>query len=222
MLELFKRDDEIWLEVHQDYQNLDLIEEALGVLRLALEQPRGKAPHPLLYYNLGYCLDILGKSDEARREFDRARECNIDYVFPHRLEAVAVLHTALKYNPQDDKALYYLGNLLYSKKRFTEAQQAWEASARLNPDFSVVQRNLGYASWKQDHDLQKAVVYYEKAIRANNTDYRLYRDLDQLYNLTQQQEKRATLLQSAPTAVRQVQDIVLAQAALEVDRGNFW
>ena len=221
MLELFKRDDEIWLEVHQDYQNLDLIEEALGVLRLALEQPRGKAPHPLLYYNLGCCLDILGKSDEARREFDRARECNIDYVFPHRLEAVAVFHTALKYNPQDHKALYYLGNLLYSKKRFAEAQQAWEASARLNPGLSVVQRNLGYASWKQDHDLQKAVVYYEKAITANNTDYRLYRDLDQLYNLTQQQEKRATLLQSAPTAVRQMQDIVVAQAALEVDRGNY-
>src|SRR5262249_10355050 len=156
-----------WLEVHQDYQNLDLIEEGLGVLRLALEQPRGKDPHPLLSYNLGYCLDILGKSDEARREFDRARECKGDYVFPHRLDTLAVLQTALKYNPQDDKALYYLGNLLYSKKRFAEAQKAWETSAKLNPGFSVVQRNLGYSSWKQDQDLQKAIGYYENAITAN-------------------------------------------------------
>src|SRR5262249_47998488 len=69
--------------------------------------------------------------------------------------------------------------------------------------------------------LQKAIGYYENAITANNTDYRLYRDLDQLYNLTQQQEKRVTLMESAPTTVKQVQDITLARAALEGDRGNY-
>ena len=221
LLELYQRDDEIFLEVYQDYQNVGLIQESMGVLRLALEQPRKATAHPLLHYNLGYCLDLLGKSDEARKEFDRAKQCNRDYVFPHRLETLAVLRSALKYNPQDDKALYYMGNLLYSKKRYAEATGAWDASAKLNPSFSVVQRNLGYSSWKEDQDLQKAIDYYEKAITASNTDYRLYRDLDELYSLTQQQEKRIALLDRAPNSVKQVQDITLAQAELEVDRGNY-
>jgi tetratricopeptide (TPR) repeat protein len=202
LLDVFQRDDEIFLEVYQDYQNVGLIDESVGVLQLALDQPQGKSSHPLVYYNLGYCLDILGKTDEARRAFSRASESISDTVFPHRLETLAVLQTALKYDPRDDKALYYLGNLLYSKKRHVEARKAWEASVGLNPRFSVALRNLGYASWKEDQDLRKAVDYYEKAIAANNTDYRLYRDLDQLYNLTHQPERRATLLDGAPPAVR--------------------
>jgi len=221
VLEMFQRDDEIWLEVHQDYQNLGLIEESLGVLRLALGGPKGKGVHPLLLYHLGYCLDLAGRTEEARREFSEARKSDAKYVFPHRLESLTVLQTALKYDPKDDKALYYLGNLLYSKKRYAEAQKAWETSVALNPGFSVAQRNLGVASWKQDHDLQKATGYYEKAVSANKDDYRLYRDLDQLYTLTHQQAKRVDLLDQAPASIREVQDILLARARLEVDRGNY-
>jgi tetratricopeptide (TPR) repeat protein len=221
LLELFQRDEEVPLEVYQDYQNVGLIEESIGVLRLALEHPRGKSSHPLLSYNLGYCLDILGKTDEARQTFLRARDSNSAMVFPHRSETLAVLQTALKYNPQDDRALYYLGNLLYSKKRYAEAQKAWEVSVKLNPGFSVAQRNLGFASWKQDKDLEKAISYYEKAVAADNGDYRLYRDLDQLYVATNQTEKGVNLLENAPLKVRQVQDIALAYAAMEVDKGNY-
>src|SRR5262249_12121631 len=159
--------------VYQDYQNVGLTEESIGVLQLALEHPKGKSSHPFLSYNLGYCLDILGKTDEARQAFSRARDSNSDMVFPHRSETLAVLQTALKYNPQDDRALYYLGNLLYSMKRYAEAQKAWQASVKLNPGFSVAQRNLGLASWKQDKDLERAIGYYEKALSANNGDYRL-------------------------------------------------
>jgi tetratricopeptide (TPR) repeat protein len=221
VLEMFQRDDEIWLEVHQDYQNLGLIEESLGLLRLAVDRPKEKRVHPLLLYHLGYCLDLLGRTEEARREFSEARKADSEYGFPHRLESLAVLQTALKYDPQDDKALYYVGNLLYSRKRYAEAQKAWESSVVLNPAYSVAQRNLGFASWKQDHDLEKAARHYEKAVSANKDDYRLYRDLDQLYSLTRQQEKRAELLDQAPASVRQVQDIALARARLDVDRGNY-
>jgi hypothetical protein len=58
-----------FLEVYQDYQNVGLIDESVGVLQLALDQPQGKSSHPLVYYNLGYCLDILRKTDEARQRF---------------------------------------------------------------------------------------------------------------------------------------------------------
>ena len=40
----------------------------------------------------------------------------VDYCFPFRLETVKVLNTALKYNPGDAKAYYYMGNLLYDKQ----------------------------------------------------------------------------------------------------------
>src|SRR5207244_2375 len=161
------------------------------------------------------------KTTEAGRQFELARHAKSDYVFPHRLESVSVLKTALKYLPGDDKAHYYLGNLLYAKKRYAEGTKAWEASVDINPDFSVAQRNLGYAYWKQDHNLEKAIQHYELAIKANKEDYRLYRDLDQLYALTDQDEKRRALLEGAPSQVRQIQDIALAEAALQVDRGDY-
>jgi tetratricopeptide (TPR) repeat protein len=221
LLEVFSRDDEIYLEVQQDYQDAGLVDESIGVLRLALARTGETSIHPFITYTLGFYLDLQGKTTEAGKQFELARQARSDYVFPHRLESIAVLKTALKYNPRDDKAHYYLGNLLYAKKRYAEGMKAWEASLGINPNFAVAQRNLGYAYWKQDHNLERAVQHYEMAIKANNEDYRLYRDLDQLYALTDQPEKRKTLLEGAPPQIRQIQDIALADAALQVDRGDY-
>jgi len=54
-----------------------------------------------------------------------------DYVFPHRTEEIEILKTAIKYNPDDFKARYYLGNLYYYKGRTDEAIQEWLMSVKL-------------------------------------------------------------------------------------------
>jgi len=66
------------------------------------------------------------------------------------------LQLAISSNPGDARAPYYLGNLLYDRRRHREAIALWEQSARLDPSFSVVWRNLGigyFNTWetKQKH-----------------------------------------------------------------------
>lgn len=42
-------------------------------------------------------------------------------------------------------AACYLGNLLYDRRRYTEAIALWEAATELLPDYAVPWRNLGIA-----------------------------------------------------------------------------
>ena len=53
-----------------------------------------------------------------------------------------VLENVIAMNPDDDKAHYYLGNLLYDKKRHLDAIKHWESARSVNSDFATVHRNL--------------------------------------------------------------------------------
>jgi tetratricopeptide (TPR) repeat protein len=56
-----------------------------------------------------------------------------DYCFPSRLEEIAILESAMRANPSDARAPYYLGNLLYDRRRHVEAIRHWEKAAKLDP-----------------------------------------------------------------------------------------
>ena len=82
--------------------------------------------------------------------------------------------------PQDGLAHYYLGNLLYDKKRYTEAISHWETTTQLAPSFSIPWRNLGIASYNVLRDLDRARACYERACEANPQDARLLYESDHL------------------------------------------
>ena len=67
--------------------------------------------------------------------FKQAAAASPDYCFPARLEEIAVLESAMRANPRDARAPYYLGNLLYDRRRHEEAIRLWERSAKLDPEF---------------------------------------------------------------------------------------
>src|SRR5262249_25158551 len=79
-------------------------------------------------------------------------------------EMVAVLRRAMEANPQDARAPYYLGNLLFDWQP-DEAVGLWEKSVALAPNFSIVWRNLAQASAHKPDDVSrsKAIGYLEKA-----------------------------------------------------------
>ena len=64
-----------------------------------------------------------------------AAACSPLYCFPNALEDIAVLEWATEANPGDARAPYYLGNLLYDRKRYEEALLLWERSAALDGEF---------------------------------------------------------------------------------------
>jgi tetratricopeptide (TPR) repeat protein len=165
------------LDLALDYGSAGMFNEAIEVLHRAVA---GDKTYPLLLYYLGYFTCQQGNPEAAADYFRRAATLPPDYCFPNRLESIAVLRQAIAQNPQDARARYYLGNLLYDKKQYHEAIKLWEQSRELDDTFSIVHRNLGLAYFNVKHDPDAAKAALETAFTVNSTDARLLYELDQL------------------------------------------
>ena len=110
-----------------------------------------------------------GNDDAARGQPPRGRAAPTDYCFPARLEEIGVLETAELLDPTDPRAPYYLGNLLYDRRRYDDAIRAWRRAAANDPGFSIVQRNLGIAEYNVRHRPVAARAAYVRARRAPPT-----------------------------------------------------
>ncbi len=214
------RDDaQYYLEASCDYAEMNLLQDALSVLKLFTK--RVPKPHPLVLYYAGYYNLLLGRRQRAFELFKLASQASPDYVFPFRTETEAVLKAALRLNPSDWKAHYYLGNLLTAKMRWREGLSHFLKAASFNPAFSVLYRNIGQIYWVKLRDYERAVEAYEKAVELSPSDYRLYVDLDELYYITGRQRKREALFRRAPAQVKANYNYLLQRADYLVQEGRF-
>jgi tetratricopeptide (TPR) repeat protein len=144
-----------------------------------------------------------------------------DYCFPARLEEAQILRSAQEANPEDAKAFYYLGNLLYDKKRYEEAINNWETSCQLEPGFSIPWRNLGIAYFNARHDPEKAKECYLKAFAVNPKDARLLFELDQLMKrLGSAPTERLARLEEHLDLVEQRDDLYVEYVTLSIQTGE--
>ncbi|MDE3066921.1 MAG: tetratricopeptide repeat protein, partial [Verrucomicrobiota bacterium] len=176
---------------------------------------------PMALYTLGWLREKLGDKSSALDFYRRAAAAPPDYCFPARLEEILVLESALRANPKDARAPYYLGNLLYDRRRHTEAIRLWERSAKLGPRFSIVWRNLGIGWFNISKKPAKARVAYDKAFRANPDDARLLYERDQLWKrLGEKPERRLRELEKFPELVRRRDDLSVELCALYNQTGQ--
>ena len=182
---------ESYLELSLEYANAGMYEEAIDVLsnpKLTIEES------PMIPYYLGYFCTKKGDSEKALDYFTKASRMSSDYCFPFRLEEIMILETAMKLNPSDAKAPFYLGNLLFEPQP-ERAVSLWEKSRELDNTFALVHRNLGLAYYKTLNDIPKAISSYEKAVSLNNQDQRWFYELDMIYAAARTDpEKRLKLL----------------------------
>ncbi len=144
-----------------------------------------------------------------------------DYCFPSRLEEIAILETAIRANPKDARAPYYLGNLFYDRRRHDEAIRLWEKSAKLDANFSIVWRNLGIGYFNFSKKPAKACVAYDKAFKANPSDARLLYERDQLWKrLGEKPAKRLRELEKFPDLIQQRDDLSVELCALYNQTGQ--
>lgn len=169
--------DDNYLELAVGYLNDGLLIEAENVLH------RFNGNNPLFDYYLGYIHDKQGNINQASNYFKAAFEQPVDYIFPYRLETIEVLRTALKHNPNDGNAYYYIGNILYEKQP-EKAIENWENAVKHNPTLAIGFRNLGWGYYRHYGDGSKAIPYYEKAISINNNEAIYYTELDELYEMS--------------------------------------
>jgi tetratricopeptide (TPR) repeat protein len=217
------REPDSVLELAFDYHSAGHAKRAAQVLLEAVERARKQRRpiYPMWHYALGY-LSGLSHSGEVvrRKQYELGAEGDPAFVFPHRVEEVAVLQDALKANPDDGRAAYYLGNALASLHRDREALAAWRQAVKLDPANVAARRNLARALWLVDGNKTEAAAEYERAIKSAPDDFRLYVEFDQLLGEMKETERRVRLLEGAPAA-RSRPALLQSLAAAYVDAGRF-
>jgi len=159
-----------------DQMRLDLAFDLIraGLTREAEQVLESSGSSPMIFYTLAY---ITGSAAAYRR----ASKAKSDYCFPNRLEEMLVLEAAIRANPQDSKAPYYLGNFFYARRRHRDAITCWERSVRLDPSFAIPWRNLGIAYFNVLGKKRKAAAAFDRAVALNPKDARLAYERDQLW-----------------------------------------
>jgi len=214
------------LDLAHDYARAGFYEESIEVLKEAAavtgdlpDQSWGAAP--LVGYTLGWLHEKIGDQKAALKYFKHAATLPPDYCFPSRLEEIQIFKTAMQANPNDARAPYYLGNLLYDRRRHEQAIHLWERSAKLDPDFSIVWRNLGIGLFNISGNPARARAAYEKAFKANPDDARLLYERDQLWKrMGEKPGKRLAELEKHMKLVSQRDDLSVEICALYNQTGQ--
>lgn len=213
---LLEDDRQYILDLACFYIGFGLLEDALDVLE---EFGRGYN-HPLVGY-LGYWIcQSLTPPKEGSDWLQRARDTKPDYVFPSRLEEINALTFAIQRHPEDSKAKFYLGNFYYARQRYDEALHLWEEAAADMSQFDVLFRNLGWAMWKHKNDLTQAVAHFERALSLNPLNQDLYLHLDELYKLTNNPQKRHSLLEKIKGLPDMREDVRKRSVLMRVELGQ--
>jgi tetratricopeptide (TPR) repeat protein len=168
-----------YIEYALDYAAAGLYEEGSQLLSYCIADD--KNVYPIVYYTLGYFASHSGHREDALNYYIKASEMSPDKCFPNRIEEVNILQDAIRLNPQDAYAYYYLGNFWYAARQYDDALACWEKSTRINDKFPSVLRNLALAYYNKYNRKQEARRILEKAFRIDNTNARMLMELDQLY-----------------------------------------
>jgi tetratricopeptide (TPR) repeat protein len=202
------------LDLIFDLLRAGLLEEALLISLPSCGMTQGGSGAMLLYAR-AHILDRLGRAEEGTAVRENAAAADSDYVFPSRLEEMLLLQDALAKNPGDARAPYYLGNLLYDRRRHHEAVELWERAVQLDPSFPTAWRNLGFAYYNILHDSTRALDAFARARALSPGDARILYEQDQLAKRTgEAAELRLEKLETNCDLVHRRDDLSVEIAAL--------
>ena len=203
-------------ELALDYANAYLYDEAGQILRIPTNAS------PLTHYYTGSFLWRQAKEKEALESFHKAENTCPDFCFPNRLEDLIALEDAKLLNPEGARAPYYLGCLYYDKRQYDIAQKNWELASQLDPSFPTVWRNLALIYCNKQNNTEKALECMERAFTLDQTDSRIFMELDQLYKRKQKpHDFRIAKFESHPELVAKRDDLILEHATLLNQTGEY-
>lgn len=166
---VMRSDNHNYIELALSYLAAGLFSEAKEVLAFA-----PNSDEPMIHYYRYICTG-------DKQELKAAEAASSLYCFPNRLEDIAVLKKAAE--DGGIYAAYYLGNLFYDRGRWEEAVNLWEGCCAGGMALPTVYRNLSLAYYNKLHDANRAKAAMEKAFEMDQSDARVFFELDQLYKL---------------------------------------
>ncbi len=208
MKELMRNDSNNYDELALDYVACGLTEQALSIWKIAIEENAATA---LTYYYMAW---LTGKAEDLVL----AGKQSVAFCFPNRMEAVQ----ALSCFPDDANANYLLGNLFYDRRQYDKAKEYWERSEALNPALPTVHRNLALLYYNKENDAERALKEMEMAFSLDQTDSRVFMELDQLYKKLQHSfAKRLQNFEALPNVIAERDDLILEHATLLNQLGRY-
>jgi tetratricopeptide (TPR) repeat protein len=197
------------IEIALDYAHAGMFDEAIQLLRAAPQ------PDPLAHYFAGWCRASAGDERAAMGEFQAAAALPPDGCFPNQLEIAPALELAMRLNPTDARAPYYLGLFWYARRRHHEAIACWERARALDWRLATVHRNLGLAYYNVLRDPARALEAYETAFASDPGDARVLFELDQLFKkLNHAPQARLAWLERHAGLVERRDDLCVERIAL--------
>ena len=205
MKEMLRKSSQNYDELALDYQAAGLDTEAEAIWNIAISEG---AVSPMTYYYMG--------------RYDEAVHADLSYCFPNRAEDIIALEAAKRLSPADAHAPYLLGCLYYAARQYDLAIENWELSARLDPKFPTVWRNLALGRFNKQDRQQEALEYMERAFSLDENDERILMELDQLRKrLHHSHQERLTFLQKYPELIQRRDDLVLEEITLLNQTGRY-
>ena len=205
MKEMLRKSSQNYDELALDYQAAGLDTEAEAIWNIAISEG---AVSPMTYYYMG--------------RYDEAVHADLAYCFPNRAEDIIALEAAKRLSPADAHAPYLLGCLYYAARQYDLAIENWELSARLDPKFPTVWRNLALGRFNKQDRQQEALEYMERAFSLDENDERILMELDQLRKrLHHSHQERLTFLQKYPELIQRRDDLVLEEITLLNQTGRY-
>ena len=222
-------DNQVRLDLAFDCVRAGLLEEAMEMLAGAITPKMARydgsaGTEPMLHYTRAWLTAMAGKRNglaerlyigDVRKHLELAERAPSDYCFPARLEDIAVLKHAISVRPAHARASYYLGNLLYDRRRHAEAVACWESAVKRDPRSATAWRNLGIAYHNVARDPRRARLAYDRALKADPTSARIVFERDQLWKrLGEAPVRRLKALEKFPKLVSQRDDLSIEYCAL--------
>ena len=230
-------DPDFWIHLASDSARvLDLVDQylALGAFEDALDllshtyppavapasEPGAVSPadDPLVAYYRGYVRQRLGQSGDA--DFRQASALPSTYVFPHRASTFEVLRAALKANPADGHALFFLGSLHFADGMLDDAIADWTQAATIAPDTPTLHRNLGRALLHAGR-AESAIDVLTRGTRFDTRNVDLYLALDAALSVNGAPVgERVAALERYPSQADMPPALALRLALARAERGD--
>ncbi|MGF6823392.1 tetratricopeptide (TPR) repeat protein [Microbacterium sp. ZKA21] len=222
-------DATIILDVALEYAAAGFSADALRLLDAAdttlAARPIGQVNvGPLVSYHRAALLRAAGDEAGARRAASVAATRDSTNALPSRLDDVDALITARAADPTDATAAALLGHWYYDRRRYDDAIDAWYDALAAAPSASlesILERNLGIASYNILRDHAAAQQHYSRALAASPDEPKLWFESDQLDARTGgTPEARLARLEARPDIVAQRDDLTVVYARLLAECGR--
>ena len=207
-------ENQLLLDLTLDLARAGFYKDAIEALDL-FNRDAADGSVPMALYMLAHWQQAVGDLHRGSLLRLEATQAPPDYCFPHRLEELQALEEAVRADPNDARARYYLGNLLYDRRRHREAIALWGTAAALDPAYPTVWRNLGVAYFNVLHQAERAREAFDRAFSADSEDARILYERDQLWKrMGETPQHRLTELSKYSALVQRRDDLTLQLASL--------